>query len=913
MLWLIGLSFGLAIGGAYSSGAAGFGAVLGAIAGLIADATRRAERAAQEKRLEDTDKKLLYLYDQFLALEKRVARLAADTATSPAPESATAAARQAAALSPATQQPQRGEPPPRPSVDAAPASAATAALDYRRMPQPPTAPAGPSLWRRLLAGNILAKIGVMLLFFGVASALKLAVEHGLFPIQLRLLLGSVAGVAMILFGWSRRDHPTHRTFGLALQGGGFAVLYLIVYFALERYQMIDRAPAFALFAVLGVACIVLAAKQEGAVLAVLGMSGAFLAPMLAARGGGSHIALFSYFSLLNGFIIAVSAVKGWRSLNVAGFLFTFLVGLAWAQSSYTPEHYASTQAFLLVFFVMYSTAPVVFALMRVPGAKAWVDALLIFGTPIAAILLQVPLVEEFEYGLAWSAFGASLYYFALWLVLERRNDAEVGLLQASHLALGVGFLTVAVPLAFGVQVTAAFWAIEGVAIIWFGVRQQRALAQCFAQCIGMAVQLAAGGYFLLRWWDLSRMAPILNDVFVGGMIIAAAGFVSAHMLRPDAVKPAATIPAALPLYWGLLWWFGSGVSEIVEFLPARHELAAALLFATASCALAEALGRAARWLALRGVAFFTLPLSMVVAVVSVLRDTHVLAGFMSIAFPLAMAAHYWMLSRQDADGIETLARPRHLGGYWLLAAVAGRELAWAAHSVAPGITLWPLLAWGVAGVVFLATATLGVRKGSWPFAARPRDYVLIGALPLVFGLMLWSLYANFTHAGGGAGLPYVPLLNPFDLVHIAVFAALRSWWRSAEDRPPVSFHSLIRASTFALTFIWVSAMAARIAHHWGGVPFEVDALLRSVLLQALLTLLWTGTAIGLMILSTRALRRDLWYGGFALLAVVGVKLLFIDLANAGTATWTASLIGVALLVLAASYFAPMPPPMTAES
>ncbi len=30
----------------------------------------------------------------------------------------------------------------------------------------------------------------------------------------------------------------------------------------------------------------------------------------------------------------------------------------------------------------------------------------------------------------------------------------------------------------------------------------------------------------------------------------------------------------------------------------------------------------------------------------------------------------------------------------------------------------------------------------------------------------------------------------------------------------------LRLLVAALAFIWLSALAARIAHHWGGVPFE---------------------------------------------------------------------------------------------
>jgi uncharacterized membrane protein len=87
----------------------------------------------------------------------------------------------------------------------------------------------------------------------------------------------------------------------------------------------------------------------------------------------------------------------------------------------------------------------------------------------------------------------------------------------------------------------------------------------------------------------------------------------------------------------------------------------------------------------------------------------------------------------------------------------------------------------------------------------------------------------------------------------------------------------------------------------------MPALLRSTLFQALLTILWTVTAIGAMILAARRRQRGTWFAGFGLLGVVGAKLLLVDAAGAGTLTWTATLIGVALLVLAAAYFAPLPP------
>ncbi len=170
-----------------------------------------------------------------------------------------------------------------------------------------------------------------------------------------------------------------------------------------------------------------------------------------------------------------------------------------------------------------------------------------------------------------------------------------------------------------------------------------------------------------------------------------------------------------------------------------------------------------------------------------------------------------------------------------------------------------------------------------------------GALLLVWG--------NLGLSGGGSGLPYLPVLSVFDLIQGIGFAAL---WHAARHLAPAR-RGVSRMGVVALAFLWLSALAGRLAHHFGGVPFELSALLASSLFQAVLTLFWTVTAIASMIHASRRCLRQQWFVGFALLAVVGGKLLFFDASGRGTVTWTLTLIGVALLVLAASYFAPLPP------
>ena len=161
---------------------------------------------------------------------------------------------------------------------------------------------------------------------------------------------------------------TRLTFGLMLQGAGIAVLYLTIFAAMRLHPLLDPRMAFGLLVAVTLFSAILAVAQDALGLAAAAVLGGFAAPILTSSGSGDHVALFSYFALLNSGIFAIAWFKAWRLLNLIGFVGTFGIGFAWGLRSYRPELFASTEPFLVLFFLMYVGIGLLFARRKLAEA-----------------------------------------------------------------------------------------------------------------------------------------------------------------------------------------------------------------------------------------------------------------------------------------------------------------------------------------------------------------------------------------------------------------------------------------------------------------------------------------------------------------------------------------------------------------
>lgn len=773
----------------------------------------------------------------------------------------------------------------------------------------------------LLGGNTVVRVGIVVLFFGVAFLLRFAAERAVLPLELRVAGIGAGAIVLLVLGWRLRQR--REAYALALQGAGVGLLYLTLFGAFRLYQLVP--PLLALLAMVTVSGLsaLLALLQNSRALMSIGVTGGFLAPVLASTGTGSHIALFSYYAVLNLGIFAVAWFKAWRPLNLLGFFFTFGIGLAWGMKAYRTEYFASTEAFLLLFFAMFLVISVLFARRQSENLGGWVsdiaqgrlpprivDATLVFGLPLVAFGFQAALTQNMEFALAYSALGMAALYLGLARWLHRQGEAGLGLLVESFLALGVIFATLAVPLALDARWTSASWSLEGAALVWVGLHQQRRAARIF----GLLLQLAAALAWLVQpgRWAYSDV-PVLNAFCLGALLIALAGLFSAWQLQTRGERLGRWEKwLALPVFfWGLLWWLVAGMGEGDRLLSSAALPAFAVLFLALSAAAFQLLERRLAW-SQAGLPGAGLVLGLGYVFLLALADGHALmhkGGW--LAWPAALLIHYHLLRQRDEAGQQPAwSAWVHALGFWLMAALGSHALARLAQeqSLAGG--------WSAAALVIIPGLLLFLLcreelLARWPLRRFAPSYLGWGAWPLLAAFALWWLIVDFDHNGDAAPLPYLPLLNPVDLAHGLLLVAALRWSRHANAHAALTGPGpdLRRwtAVPGVLVFIWLNAVLLRSIHHWAGIPYELDTLLDSTLVQAALSLFWTVLALALMAAGTQRGWRQVWMAGAALMAVVVLKLFLVDLDRVGSVARIVSFMGVGLLMLLIGYLAPVPP------
>lgn len=321
-------------------------------------------------------------------------------------------------------------------------------------------------WEFAFATNWLMRLGVLAFLFFLGFFVKYSIDHGFFSPELRVAV-TLAGGAGLMTAGTRLAGRRYDLLGMGLAGAGLAAFYFGVFASCAYYHFIGPLPAFALMAVVTMGAGFLAVRLNSLFLALIGLAGGYLTPVLVNTGEKNLPGLFAYLLLLGAGVLVVTARRNWRLLTFFSMAATWgLYFVALDRFYDKTADFAVALGFLLGYFVLFSAVAFIYGLRR--GEKLSLvevfEMLINAGiTGVAGINLVTGACSR-EWAALFTA-GLSLFYQAhIWLFLKRRVQDRALLVTLTMLA--AVFLAVTLPLLIDGRWLTLAWAAQALAMLW---------------------------------------------------------------------------------------------------------------------------------------------------------------------------------------------------------------------------------------------------------------------------------------------------------------------------------------------------------------------------------------------------------------------------------------------------------------
>lgn len=266
-----------------------------------------------------------------------------------------------------TPSPAAPAPPPVPAAPPLPARAAPP-LRARAAPAPAaSARGGRSLgWEDLLAGRVMAWVGGSAVLVGLILFLALAVSRGWIGEEARTALAGMASLLLIAAGARAYERRGRTEAALSATAAGVAGGFATLAVATEVYALLPAVAGLAGGFGLGAVGAVLALRWRSRTIAVLGIAGALVSPVLVGADLGEAVTIGLLAAAYAG-AVTVCVALGWAWLGLLAFAF---VTPQWAFHLVENDQVPVTLAVVIAFWLLGALAAVGFELrVRTDGFR----------------------------------------------------------------------------------------------------------------------------------------------------------------------------------------------------------------------------------------------------------------------------------------------------------------------------------------------------------------------------------------------------------------------------------------------------------------------------------------------------------------------------------------------------------------
>lgn len=224
-----------------------------------------------------------------------------------------------------------------------------------RAAAPPDEPKGPRVnWEQFMGAKLFAWLGGLAGLLAVGFFVKYSFEHDLIPPAVRVAIGFLFALGLV-FGGLRIDRSRYAITAQTLIATGVVSLYTVTFACRSVYYFafFGPGPTLLLMSLITAAAFLLAVRLEAQVVAVLGLLGGFLTPVLVSSGQDNPLGLFGYIALLDLGLVAVALHRRWRYLVPLGALGTIVTQVGWAGNFFSAAKADTAVGVCLGFCVLF--------------------------------------------------------------------------------------------------------------------------------------------------------------------------------------------------------------------------------------------------------------------------------------------------------------------------------------------------------------------------------------------------------------------------------------------------------------------------------------------------------------------------------------------------------------------------------
>jgi len=328
-----------------------------------------------------------------------------------------------------------------------------------------------------IGGNLLNKIGIVVLVLGLAYSVKYAIDQDWIGTVGRVAIGILAGGALIVIAHFLRKK--YNAFSSVLVGGGLATLYFTISLAFHEYQLFAVEVAFVIMLIITGFAVALALAYDRIELAVFALFGGFASPLLVSTGQGNYMVFFTYLLILDAGMLILAYFKKWNLINIITYICTVLLYAAWFISTEDSPKILPykgalifASAFYLVFFVM----NIINSLHKKTSISAIETGILLSNTFLyyGVGLYCIEEINPQMKGIFTAILGIFNFAFAYSFYRNSKIDRRIVYLL---IGLVLTFLSLTAPAQLEGNYITIFWAAEAALLLWLYTKSELAIAR----------------------------------------------------------------------------------------------------------------------------------------------------------------------------------------------------------------------------------------------------------------------------------------------------------------------------------------------------------------------------------------------------------------------------------------------------